>query len=107
MYFTPDWVSARASVQSLAALSPDVVITGHGQAMQGQEMPAGSQFGIADADWGAKSNFWFRASLRRGGGKTEIGSGSCPVSSINPGEQDEAAPALAPRLRSLDLRWRP
>jgi glyoxylase-like metal-dependent hydrolase (beta-lactamase superfamily II) len=80
MYFTPDWVSARASVQSLAALSPDVVITGHGQAMQGQEMRAGSQFGIADADWGAKSNFWFRASLRRGGGKTEIGSGSCPVS---------------------------
>ena len=40
MYFTPDWVSARASVQSLAALSPDVVITGHGQAMQGQEMRA-------------------------------------------------------------------
>jgi glyoxylase-like metal-dependent hydrolase (beta-lactamase superfamily II) len=40
MYFTPDWVSARASVQNLAALSPDVVVTGHGQAMQGLEMRA-------------------------------------------------------------------
>ena len=43
MYFTPDWVSARASVQSLAALAPDVVVTGHGQAMQGQEMRAALQ----------------------------------------------------------------
>jgi hypothetical protein len=40
MYFTPDWVSACASVQNLAALSPDVVVTGHGQAMQGLEMRA-------------------------------------------------------------------
>jgi hypothetical protein len=38
MYFTPDWISARASVQILAALLPDVVVTGHGQAMQGPEM---------------------------------------------------------------------
>ena len=43
MYFTPDWVSARASVQSLAALAPDVVVTGHGQAMQGREMRAALQ----------------------------------------------------------------
>jgi hypothetical protein len=43
MYFTPDWVSARSSVQSLAALSPDVVVRGHGQAMQGQEMRAALQ----------------------------------------------------------------
>jgi glyoxylase-like metal-dependent hydrolase (beta-lactamase superfamily II) len=40
VYFTPDWVSARSSVQRLAALSPDVVVTGHGQAMQGQKMRA-------------------------------------------------------------------
>jgi hypothetical protein len=40
MYFTPDWISARTSVQSLAALSPEVVVTGHGQTMQGQEMRA-------------------------------------------------------------------
>jgi glyoxylase-like metal-dependent hydrolase (beta-lactamase superfamily II) len=40
MYFTPGWVSARASVQSLAELSPAVVVTGHGQAIQGQKMRA-------------------------------------------------------------------
>ncbi len=37
-YFTPDWVAARASVETLAALEPEVVVTGHGQAMQGTEM---------------------------------------------------------------------
>jgi glyoxylase-like metal-dependent hydrolase (beta-lactamase superfamily II) len=35
MYFTPDWVSARASVEALAALEPETVVTGHGPAMQG------------------------------------------------------------------------
>jgi hypothetical protein len=43
MYLTPNWVSARASVQSLAALAPDVVVTGHGQDMQGREMRAALQ----------------------------------------------------------------
>jgi glyoxylase-like metal-dependent hydrolase (beta-lactamase superfamily II) len=38
MYFTPDWPSAKQSVLNLAALLPDVVVTGHGQAMQGTEM---------------------------------------------------------------------
>jgi glyoxylase-like metal-dependent hydrolase (beta-lactamase superfamily II) len=38
MYFTPDWVGARQSVSNLAALEPETVITGHGQAMQGAEM---------------------------------------------------------------------
>jgi glyoxylase-like metal-dependent hydrolase (beta-lactamase superfamily II) len=38
MYFTPDWPSAKQSVLNLAALAPDVVVTGHGQAMQGPEM---------------------------------------------------------------------
>jgi glyoxylase-like metal-dependent hydrolase (beta-lactamase superfamily II) len=38
MYFTPDWRSARQSVLNLAALAPSVVVTGHGQAMQGPEM---------------------------------------------------------------------
>ncbi|SPP97207.1 MULTISPECIES: MBL fold metallo-hydrolase [Bradyrhizobium] len=38
MYFTPDWTSAKASVCKLAALAPDIVITGHGAAMQGPEM---------------------------------------------------------------------
>ena len=40
MYFTPDWVSARKAVEVLAALEPDLVITGHGPAMQGAEMRA-------------------------------------------------------------------
>lgn len=38
MYFTPDWKSAKASVRELAALAPEVVITGHGAAMQGPLM---------------------------------------------------------------------
>lgn len=40
MYFTPNWEEARESVVKLAALQPDVVITGHGPAMHGSEMRA-------------------------------------------------------------------
>lgn len=40
MYFTPDWASARASVERLAALEPELVVTGHGRAMHGAEMRA-------------------------------------------------------------------
>lgn len=40
MYFTPDWGSAKASVRALAALAPEIVVTGHGAAMQGPEMRA-------------------------------------------------------------------
>jgi glyoxylase-like metal-dependent hydrolase (beta-lactamase superfamily II) len=38
MYYTPDWVQARASVERLAALEPELVISGHGPAMQGASM---------------------------------------------------------------------
>ncbi|WP_257168539.1 MBL fold metallo-hydrolase [Bradyrhizobium sp. SRS-191] len=38
MYFTPDWTAARESVRAIDALSPEIVITGHGAAMRGQEM---------------------------------------------------------------------
>jgi glyoxylase-like metal-dependent hydrolase (beta-lactamase superfamily II) len=38
MYFTPDWESAKKSVRELAALHPDIVITGHGAAMRGPTM---------------------------------------------------------------------
>ena len=38
MYFTPDWESARRSVQMLASLAPELVVTGHGEAMSGPEM---------------------------------------------------------------------
>lgn len=37
-YFTIDWVAARRSVEALAALEPNLAITGHGRAMQGGEM---------------------------------------------------------------------
>ncbi len=50
MYFTPDWDSARASVQRLAALEPEVVITGHGHAMQGPQMLAALQQLAANFD---------------------------------------------------------
>ncbi len=35
MYFTPDWEKARRSVQLLAALEPDIAVTGHGPAVHG------------------------------------------------------------------------
>jgi glyoxylase-like metal-dependent hydrolase (beta-lactamase superfamily II) len=38
MYYTPDWESSRHSVVQLAALEPELVITGHGPAMQGSAM---------------------------------------------------------------------
>ncbi len=38
MYYTPDWDSARESVRVLAALDPELVVTGHGRAMEGPEM---------------------------------------------------------------------
>ena len=37
-YFTPDWTTARESVRRLAALSPELVISGHGHAMRGPIM---------------------------------------------------------------------
>jgi glyoxylase-like metal-dependent hydrolase (beta-lactamase superfamily II) len=37
-YFTPDWQAAAASVAKLAALKPDLLITGHGRAMAGRAM---------------------------------------------------------------------
>lgn len=36
-YFTPDWGSAARSVKALAALEPNVVTTGHGHAMYGNQ----------------------------------------------------------------------
>lgn len=40
MYFTPDWTAARASVEKLAALNPELVVTGHGPALRGPGMRA-------------------------------------------------------------------
>jgi glyoxylase-like metal-dependent hydrolase (beta-lactamase superfamily II) len=38
MYYTPDWDSARRSVEQLAALEPALVVPGHGRAMRGPGM---------------------------------------------------------------------
>jgi glyoxylase-like metal-dependent hydrolase (beta-lactamase superfamily II) len=38
MYYTQDWVKSRESVERLAALEPELVVTGHGSAMHGAEM---------------------------------------------------------------------
>jgi glyoxylase-like metal-dependent hydrolase (beta-lactamase superfamily II) len=40
MYYTPDWASSRESVRRLAALRPELVVTGHGRAMRGPQMRA-------------------------------------------------------------------
>jgi glyoxylase-like metal-dependent hydrolase (beta-lactamase superfamily II) len=39
-YYTPDWDQARNSVQRLAQLKPELVVTGHGPPMRGHEMQA-------------------------------------------------------------------
>lgn len=40
-YFTPDWISARASVEALAALDPVIAATGHGTPISGAELTDG------------------------------------------------------------------
>jgi hypothetical protein len=40
-YFTPDWTSARRSAETLAALDPEALATGHGRVMYGAEMRRG------------------------------------------------------------------
>jgi glyoxylase-like metal-dependent hydrolase (beta-lactamase superfamily II) len=42
-YFTPDWIAARESVRRLAALEPELAITGHGRPVKGAEMRAALQ----------------------------------------------------------------
>jgi glyoxylase-like metal-dependent hydrolase (beta-lactamase superfamily II) len=38
MYFTQDWQAACRSVQALAALNPNIVISGHGRAVRGAHL---------------------------------------------------------------------
>lgn len=38
MYYTTNWQNARSSVELLASLEPERVVTGHGPALQGAEM---------------------------------------------------------------------
>lgn len=37
-YFTPDWTSAETSVKALAALRPEIAVTGHGRALKGEPL---------------------------------------------------------------------
>ena len=37
-YYTVDWDAARASVETLAKLEPEILVAGHGRAMRGSEM---------------------------------------------------------------------
>ncbi|MCQ8239521.1 MBL fold metallo-hydrolase [Rhizosaccharibacter radicis] len=46
-YFTHDWQAAHDSVRRLAALQPEVVVTGHGRPMHGQTMRT-ALHGLAD-----------------------------------------------------------
>ena len=39
-YFTIEWDRARASVQALAALEPELILSGHGAPMAGARMRA-------------------------------------------------------------------
>lgn len=49
-YFTCDWEAARETVKTLAALEPESVITGHGQAMRGEAFRARLRELAADFD---------------------------------------------------------
>ncbi len=49
-YITPDWVSAKRSVETLAALEPELVLTGHGHPLRGPEMRAALHLLARDFD---------------------------------------------------------
>ena len=50
MYLTIDWAAARRSVETLAALRPERVITGHGRPLQGPDMRRGLETLAQDFD---------------------------------------------------------
>jgi glyoxylase-like metal-dependent hydrolase (beta-lactamase superfamily II) len=50
MYFTQNWDDSRESVRRLAALQPELAVTGHGQAMRGPEMLNALQLLARDFD---------------------------------------------------------
>jgi glyoxylase-like metal-dependent hydrolase (beta-lactamase superfamily II) len=50
MYFTQNWQQSRTSVERLAALEPELAVTGHGPAMRGAEMRGTLQLLARDFD---------------------------------------------------------
>lgn len=49
-YFTPDWASARRSIEALISLVPDVGATGHGTPRRGDELRNGLAVLLANFD---------------------------------------------------------
>lgn len=49
-YFTPDWITARKTVEQLAALDPEIAATGHGPVMRGEKLREGLAELIAHFD---------------------------------------------------------
>jgi len=49
-YFTPDWKSAKSSVERLAALNPAIAATGHGTPMSGKALTKGLEELIRNFD---------------------------------------------------------
>ena len=49
-YLTTDWISARESVEKLAALQPQFAVTGHGSAMEGDELKQGLEKLVREFD---------------------------------------------------------
>jgi glyoxylase-like metal-dependent hydrolase (beta-lactamase superfamily II) len=41
MYYTPDWEKARSSARRIADLAPNLLLSGHGQPLEGNEMREG------------------------------------------------------------------
>ncbi|MBB3111853.1 glyoxylase-like metal-dependent hydrolase (beta-lactamase superfamily II) [Paenibacillus phyllosphaerae] len=56
-YFTPDWEQAKASVQLLAELKPEALVSGHGQPMFGEELQHKLDQLAQDFDTAAKPKF--------------------------------------------------
>ncbi len=50
MYYTPDWDAARDSVERLAALAPQLAVTGHGLPMRGDALADGLRALARDFD---------------------------------------------------------
>lgn len=50
VYLTTNWEMARESVEKLEALKPEVAITGHGSAMEGEELREGLKKLVEDFD---------------------------------------------------------
>ncbi|TFJ91594.1 MBL fold metallo-hydrolase [Lentibacillus salicampi] len=56
-YLTTDWEAAKKSVEKLEAIHPDMVVPGHGTAMQGENLTEGLQELVQTFDQTAKPSY--------------------------------------------------